>query len=159
MQQWLNPHYLCMDSLSTNDKVHHNTIQAAEPDGTHIASIIQCGLKIKDTPQGASKAYKFKHLAGNSLISLPMFADQGCTTSLDKDKIVVTKNETTIMSGYREKRTRLWIIPSEDRNTSTSDSKTHTINTVVPEGNVKEVLGFISKTLLSSKQSTLVQTI
>ena len=108
-------------------------------------------------------AYKFKTLAGNSLISLPVFADQGCTITLDKDKIVVAKEGTTVMSGYRERTTGLWRVPLDDDDDTTvqtsNPQKTHTINSISPDGTVEEVLGFLSKALFSPTQSTLVKAI
>ena len=91
-----------MDSPSLNDHTQHTTIRATQPDGTHITSSVRCELKIPNLPPGARTAYKFKTLAGNSLISLPVFADQGYTITLDKDKIVVAKGRKQRgCGGYR----------------------------------------------------------
>ena len=156
-------HCLCMDSPSINDHTNHRIIRATQPDGTHITSSMQCDLKIPNLPPGTRTAYKFKTLAGNSLISLPIFADQGCTITLDKDKVVVTKHGNTIMSGYREKSTGLWRIPLDDEDDVTvrtsNTTKTHSINSISPDGTVREVLEFLSKALFSPTQSTLVKAI
>lgn len=96
-------HCLYMDSPRKQDQASYNAIQATESDGTQTTSSVKCELKIKVSHKGACKAYKFKHLAGNSLISLPMLANQGCIIIHDKSRIVLTKDGTTLMSGYREK--------------------------------------------------------
>ena len=123
---------MCMDSPSTNDRTDHTIIRATQPDGMHISSSVQCNLKIPNIPSGTSKAYKFRHLAGNSLISLPIFADQGCTITLDKDKIEIAKGGTTIISGYRENSTGLWRVPLDNDDDATiktsNNTKTHTVN-------------------------------
>lgn len=92
-----------MDSPSELDQKSHSAIRATQLDGTQITSSVKCELKKENAPQGACKAYKFTHLAGNSLIFFLVFADQGCNIILDKYIIVVTKDDVTIVSGYREK--------------------------------------------------------
>jgi hypothetical protein len=89
-------HCLCNDSPSENDRASLFGIRATQPDGTQIRSHVECDLKIKNMPAGARKAYKFEQLAGNSLISLPILADNNCTIMLDKTKIIV-KQEVKII--------------------------------------------------------------
>lgn len=66
------------------------------------------------------------------------------------------------MSRYREKSTGLWRVPLDDDDATIKTSNTtkaHTIISISPDGNVKEVLGLIIKALLSPKQSMLIQAI
>ena len=117
-----------------------------------------CDLNLKQLLQGTRTAYKFHNLAGNSLISLPILADQGCEIVLTNESILITKNGQDIMHGYREKETGLWRVPLEDKQEQPQDQQ-HTAFALLPEGNVKEGLEFLSKALFSPRQSTLLKAV
>lgn len=96
-------HCLCNDSPSENYRASLFGIRATQPDGMQVRSHVECNLKIKSMPAGARKTYKFEQLADNSLISLPILADNNCTILLDKTKIIVQQEGKIIMKGHKGK--------------------------------------------------------
>lgn len=80
-------HCLCVDSPSLNEQTDHSIIRATQPDGMHITSSVQCDFKNPNIPPGTSKAYKFRRLAGNSLISLPSLLTKDAPSPWTKTKL------------------------------------------------------------------------
>ena len=50
----------------------------------------------------------FSTLGDNSLISLPIFADNGCKITLNNTWIDIHHDGVEAMKGYHERSTRLW---------------------------------------------------
>ena len=70
-------------------------------------------LPIPALSQEGQKTRILDDLHSASLISLGQLADDGCTTQLDKDKLVVKKDGKVILTGTRNHQDNLYDIPIE----------------------------------------------
>ena len=59
----------------------------------------------------ARKARILADLKSSSLISLGQLADDGCQTTIDRDKLIVTKNNNVVLTGTRNCVDNLYAIP------------------------------------------------
>jgi hypothetical protein len=108
--------------------------------------------------------YKFDNVKHN-IISTPVLCDNGCEVLLTEANIKVTKNGSPVMNGYRDTATRLWrlkannptpttpIPPTQDQPTH----HTHTVNALVPEGTVADMISFLHKAMFSPTTATFLQ--
>ena len=82
------------------------------PDGT-IISPRETG-EINDLnglTKKAKTAYVHPALNSTSLISIGQLCDDNCTAIFNKDNLKITKNNRTILKGYRNRNDGLWDIP------------------------------------------------
>ena len=104
-------------------------------------------------------------LAGNSLISVAQLCDACFEVTFYHDKVTVTKDSKTIAEVYRDSKTTVWIIPitrpKEQHKHTNKHMRTPTaqINSVMPEGNMEEVMTYLHKALGSLKISTLLRAV
>ena len=64
-------------------------------------------LNIPDLSQMATKTHFFKHIE-HPLISLGQLCDDGCVVTLTRTEMRVTKDARPVMTGTRNKFTRMW---------------------------------------------------
>ncbi|OEU09064.1 hypothetical protein FRACYDRAFT_248889 [Fragilariopsis cylindrus CCMP1102] len=75
-----------------------------------VDSVAITKLDIPELTTTAQTAYPFNEME-TPLLSIPVLADDGCSISLTKDNIVVTKDHKIILKGIRDKISTLWMIP------------------------------------------------
>ena len=59
----------------------------------------------------SNKNLNFTTIKSANLISLGQLCDDGCTITLNRENMKVTKNNTTILKGIRNRKDGLWDIP------------------------------------------------
>ena len=97
---------------------------------------------MENIPKNVRKAHKFPMLAGNSLISVAQPCNAGCEVTFYHDKLIVTKDSKEIAEGYRDSKTKLWIIlitTPKAQHTHTNKhmcAPTSQIISVIPEGHM-----------------------
>ena len=108
--------------------------------------------------------YKLPTLTQN-LVSLPVLAYNGCTITLDRTIINVTKGGKHVMEGYMEQNTRLQRLKLEDAQKEAdkhhqyilNDGNDQHINAVLPEIIIMEMLEFLTIALFIPVKSTLLR--
>ena len=116
-------------------------------------------------PKTERKAHKSPMLAGKILTSVAQLCDAGYEVTFYHNKVKVTKYSKDIAEGYRDAKTTLFRIPITTPKTQKSHTNKHIrtltakINSVMPEGNIEEVMIYVQKHLVSPKTSTLLRAV
>jgi hypothetical protein len=85
---------------------NNNRIQA-----THTGSVHLPG----NLPAQACQAHLFRELNTN-LLSIDQLCDHGCIApTFTKEKVTLTRDNQTIITGYQDPKTSLWHIPIESK--------------------------------------------
>jgi hypothetical protein len=95
-----------------NEKNSHNIIEVVCANNQTMESVATTTLDIPELSKKAETAFHFNEMQ-QSLLSIPLLADDGCKINLTKDNIVVTKNDKIILKGIRDKVSTLWMIPNK----------------------------------------------
>ena len=120
---------------------------------------------MENIPRNSRKAHKFSMLAGNSLISVAQLCDAGCEVTFYHEKLTVTKDSKEIVEGHRDSKTKLWrmsITTPKAQNTHTNKhmrTPLSQINSLIPEGNMEEIMTYLHKALGSPKTFTLLRAV
>jgi hypothetical protein len=158
------------ETKTTNNRPNLQGLRALQPNGSPIVSNTKCEMNESRLPIGATTGHKSPHVKQN-IISLGVLCDHDCDIKLTKKSIQVTKNGHEVMTGYHNKKSRLWklkidthtppnkafddIILEHIRN----DGNAHRVNAIVPDGNMQDMMTFYHRSLFSPSQSTLLNDI
>ena len=82
--------------------------------------------------------------------------DAGCICTFSYDKVVIEKDDKTIMMGPRDYATKLWTIPVEANN---NNKITHTVNSAYTQKSVSELCIFFYACFGSPTVATLIDAI
>jgi hypothetical protein len=94
-----------------------NGITAILPDNTRRQPTHIGQLPIGNLPPLATTTHLLP-LFRDSLLSIPVLCDHGCTATFDEEHVTITKNNKLILQGPRDPRTRLWKIALGPKPTS-----------------------------------------
>ena len=132
------------------------------PDGTKIKSTHSGNLAIFSDllPPAATRSFLFEELQ-QSLLSVPLLCDAGCTAIFSKNSVQISRNGITILEGMR--LGSLWyadipknIVPtSNDKNLSHFLAKENSIFNILEIKNNKEKILFYQLILGSPTKKTL----
>ena len=70
-----------------------------------------CQLSLPQLPITAREAHILPGLAHSSLLSIGKLCNAGCEAKFDDQEVVITKNNTSLLRGQRDRCTGLWRIP------------------------------------------------
>jgi hypothetical protein len=100
------------------------------------------------------------------LLSIPLLADDGCKINSTKDNIVVTKNDTVILKGIRDKISTLWMIPIKHYKKMSllaqqlpSVPSTHAANSAYHQPTIAKLMTYFNATIGSLPVKTLCHAI
>jgi hypothetical protein len=101
-------HYIRPHDPHTTNGNTQTTITVGLPNGDTLQSNdTGCALDIPQSPQEARQAHLLPDLTHSSLVSIGKLCDAGCEATFDKNKVVVSKDKTTVLTGTRDTRTGL----------------------------------------------------
>ena len=103
-------HYLTVKCTNITKWKSKSPISVKLPNGTRIFNSHEVYLPISSLPQSACLARIFPELTSVSLILICQLCDAGCKAKFDDKKVVVTKNNKTILTGSRNHFNKLWDI-------------------------------------------------
>jgi hypothetical protein len=105
-------HYIRPQDPHTTNGNTQTTITVGLPNGDTLQSNnTGFALDIPQLPQEARQAHLLPGLTHSSLVSIGKLCDEGCEATFDKNKVVVSKDDTTVLTGTRDTRTGLWRFP------------------------------------------------
>ena len=88
-----------------------SSIRITLPDGQIIMFTHTCNLNIPWLPAFMTKAHIVPGMAHSSLISIKKFCDEGCKVMYDENEVRVIYKGKIVLSGGRDARTGLWLLP------------------------------------------------
>ena len=115
-------------------------------------------MKIDGLPEQAKTAYKFDNIQ-DPLISISVLCDNGCTVIFTKQSVHVNKDRKTILTGYREPFTKLWIFPHAENTPPAGQQVEPRINEILPDRTMSDTLNFLHRSMGSPTKNTLLNTI
>jgi hypothetical protein len=128
-----------MKLISMNKRAAHAPLHVNIPNGTTIQSSHTSELLLRAFPPQARRAHTLSRLVHNSLIYVRQLCDSGCDSRYDVtitlDKVEVSKDRKSVMSGLRDQQSLLWRV----------DSYNHAHETI----NVKELINYVHATAFS----------
>ena len=80
------------------------------PDGKHVTSTHTCELLLPTLPPAARKAHVFPDFPTGALLSIGLLCDHGCTAHLDKNSMVIIRNNTIVLKGTRSPSSPVWTV-------------------------------------------------
>jgi hypothetical protein len=106
-------HYIRPHDPHTSNGTTQEIITVGLPNGATLqSSITNCALDIPQLPHKARKAHLIPGLTHSSLVSIGTLCDAGCKAStFDRNTVVVTKDDTIVLTSPRDTRTGLWKFP------------------------------------------------
>jgi hypothetical protein len=160
-------HCLKPTAITDNDRHHPTGLHATQPDGSPMISHTKCEIIKRRLPLPAKTGYKFENVKHN-IISIPVLCDNGCEIRRTAANITVTKNGSTVMTGYHDTDTRLWRLktascvsapPPPHHAQSKPPHTTHSVNALVPEGTIADMITFLHKAMFSPTATTLLHAV
>jgi hypothetical protein len=107
-------HYIRPHDPHTTNGTTQNTITVGLPNGDTLQSNdTECALDIPQLPTDARQAHLLPGLAPHSSlgVSIGKLCDAGCEATFGKNKVIVSKDKTTVLTGTSDTRTGLWKFP------------------------------------------------
>ena len=117
-------HFVMAGAPVINVKPTTNPIRITLPDGQTIMSTHTCNLNIPWLPDFMTEAHIVPGMAHSSLISIKKFCDGGCKVMYDEYEVRVFYKGKMVLSGGRDARTGLWLLPIAEK-----DEKQRQVNT------------------------------
>jgi hypothetical protein len=154
-------HYICpQDSHNTNNTTQ-TTITVGLPNGDTLQSNdTGCELDIPQLPQEARQAHLLPGLTHSSLVSIGKLCDEGCEATFDKNKVVVSKDKTTVLTGTRDTRTGLWRFPMRTPPTPTEvPTNQQCANVLQLQTGIRRMIKLLHATAFSPVKSTWIAAI
>ena len=112
-----------------------------------------------DGLQGQAKtACKFDNIQ-ETLMSIPLLCDNVCTFTFTKQSVHENKDRNTILTGYRESATKLWILPNDENTPPSVQQVEPRINAILPDGTMMYTLNFLHQSISSPTKNTLLNAI
>ena len=81
--------------------------------GDTVVNTHTCRLPLGSLPTAACEAHVTPNIT--PLLSIGQLCDEGCTAVFPAQSILIFKDKSTLMKGYRDKTTNLWHIPIAQR--------------------------------------------
>ena len=103
-------HFLQMDSPCENKIQTNDGIFVNMPNNTRIRATHTCTVTIPGVPHAACSGHVFPHL-NTPLVSIAQLCDHDCVATLDKTSVVITRHNSTVLTGFRDPSTNLWRLP------------------------------------------------
>jgi hypothetical protein len=91
--------------------IHYYAVGRAPPMGDTITSMHTATLNMPSLPQASRPAHILPGLAQHSLLSVKQICDSGCSVTFTASYVTVTNGGSTILTGKRDKHSRLWSVP------------------------------------------------
>ena len=133
----------------------HEPIDVICANSTTMSSTATKELIIPEVPADAKKAHIFPDMKKN-LLSVPVMCDAGCICTFSYDKVVIEKDDKTIMTGPRDYATRLWTVPVE---AYYNNRVIHTANSAYTQKSAAELYAYLHACLGYPTVATLIDAI
>ena len=108
-------HFLVEGAPAVNVVPATNPIHILLPNGKRITSTHTCNLDIPWLPAYMTEAHIVPGLSHSSLISTRKFCDAGCKVVFDASECRVYYNNSVVLVGDRDPKTKLWRLPINPR--------------------------------------------
>ena len=87
-------------------------VQARIPNGDNIQASHTAMLDWPNVPTEAKDAHIFPAMSNNlGLVSVGKLCDQDCEALFKKDKVIVSRHDEILLTGHRDKKRNLWMVP------------------------------------------------
>lgn len=155
-------HYLRTTDPYDTDGTTKSPILVGLPNGASLRSTNKtCNLALPQLPKPARDAHILPGLTHSSLISIGKLCDAGCTANFDAHKVVIRKENNTLLQGTRDLQTGLWRFPLT--NTPTMQKSTapleQQINSAYDFTSIPALIKFLHATAFSPVKSTWLKAI
>ena len=142
-------------------EIPHEPINVICANESEMTSTKTMELNIDGIAQEAKKAHIFPDMKKN-LLSVPVLCDAGCNCNFEKDKVVITKENKTIMEGPRDPTTNLWNVtigPPTNTNKIKENAIIQTANSAYQQRTAAELQAYLHATLCAPTVATLIKAI
>ena len=109
-------------------------------------------------PEQSKIAYKFDNIQ-EPLMTIPVICDNGYTVTFTKQNVHVNKDGKTVLTGYREPATKMWIFPQSETIPPSEQRVKQRINAILPEGKMTDTFNFFHIIMGSPTKTTLLNAI
>jgi hypothetical protein len=106
-------HFLLANAKCSNKIPAATPLAVHIPNGDTIASTHTAMLNMPSLPHTAIQAHILPGLAQHSLLSVGQMCDSGCSVTFTATEVTVTNDESTILTGLRDKESSMWRSPLE----------------------------------------------
>ena len=152
-------HYLRPNDPHIETNGTKTPILVGLPNGAVLQSTNKtCKLALPQLPPDAREAHIIPGLTHSSLVSIGQLCDAGCEATFDKQKVTITKDQITLISGQRDSRTGLWRIPLDIQNMPTNTIQ-YQCNSAYQTNTISDLIAFLHATAFSPAPSTWIQAI
>ena len=145
-------HYITADAPCNDSDSTAPAITVYLPDGQPIKSTASTRLELPLVNTEAKTAHIFPTLHKNSLISVGALCDDDCEAVFSRHKVVITKNDTVILTGTRKKG-GLWMTNLQNNEPS---QQAHAIT---QHRNIKDAIQFLHAACFSPIVTTWTKAI
>ena len=92
-------------------------------------------------------------------MSIPVLYNTGYAVTFTKQTVHVKKYGKTVLTGYREPSTKLWMFPPDETIPPAVQQVTQRINAILPEGTMSDTLNFLHRSMGSPTKTTILNAI
>ena len=92
-------------------------------------------------------------------MSIPVLCNNGCIVTFTKQSVRLNKDRKTILTGYREPATKLWIFPHVENTPLSGQQVEAQINAILSYGTMSDTLNFLHRSMISPTKNTLLNAI
>ncbi len=124
MDMGCTSHFLATTAPHKNKQSTNNGISVRLPNQETMITSHMAELDLPDLPQAAQTAHIFPDLGATLLILVGQLCDADCTATFTNNLVTITHNDTTILSGNRNKHTKLWNITIPTAKQNKTDNQT-----------------------------------
>jgi hypothetical protein len=139
-----------------NKRAVHVQLHVNMPNGTIIHSHQTNELLLSVLPPEARQTNIVPGLVHNSLISVGQLCDSGCDVIFTQYEVEVNKDGTSVMSGVRDRKSRLWRVSLQE---TLKSSYKNACNHAHETSNLKELINYLHATALRPVKSTWIKAI
>ena len=152
--------------FTTHTQLKHeneSSIQVKLPNGDVLHSSGSTKIPIPSLSNQAQKAHIFPKLTSANLLSIGQLCDDNCIATFDKHKLIITKNNKTLIEGTRNFSNGMWYVPIHNDTTLTSQPtpplSTPMINVITKLHPTSNLIRFLHAAAFSPAPSTWIQAV
>jgi hypothetical protein len=128
------------------------------PNDDTIASTHTATLNMPSLPHAAIQAHILPGLAQHSLLYVGQMCESGCSVTFTATEVTVTNGESTILTGLRDKESRLWRVPLEP-NLPLEIGREHSAHNVYEQKSIQDTITYLHACCFSPVKDTWLKAI
>ena len=147
--------------ITTHTNLQHekpSQLQVKLPNGDILRSSGATKIPLPTLSNKAQEAHIFPELTSANLLSIGQLCDDNCIATFDKNNLIITKNNKTIIQGKRNFSNGMWYVPipntTEPVDSTITPPSTDMVNVITKLHPTSNLIRFLHAAAFSPAVST-----